>query len=666
MTHFRQANRLSLHLLFYILLCSSVFTLFSTALQLYLDYKKDITAIETEFTQIHDVSLRPLATSLWNFNREQLQIQLEGLISFPDMQYAELRELRGSKEDVVLSIGAPITGDKLTRIFPLEYQKRSGWIVIGSVHVTASLSKVYDRLKDKILLVLVTQAVKTFFVSSLILMIFHYLIMKHLHTIAFHMREIRLTRLKKPLLLKRIKKHQIEPDLLDEVAESINDMQSRLMQDVAARETAEKALQISEEKYRALFESSPVSIWQLDLFDVEQLLEEKGLDHIDQLDAYLENNPGFIQEVILLIRVLDVNQATLKIFETDSKELLMSRFSSLFVGIKNELFASILKSIYIQDDFFKTEFQGRNLNGNELFLVVQCFMSKRSSNGTQSDAIMAVTDITERKKIEEILVQSEKLASIGNLAAGMAHEINNPLGAILQSSQNIRRRTSSELEKNRKVARELGIDFQKISDYMEKRGIPRFIEAILESGERAANIITKMLQFSRKSESKIIDARIDIILDRAIEMATTDYDLVKKFDFKHIRIVKEYSPDLGLVSVTESEMEQVFLNLLKNAAQALFDPLPVTSPCIRLSTTEDNGQALIEIEDNGPGMDEQTRKNVFEPFFTTKPVGQGTGLGLSVSYMIITGKHGGSVQVDSMPGRGTKFMIRLPMKPKDH
>ncbi|MCX5880754.1 MAG: ATP-binding protein, partial [Deltaproteobacteria bacterium] len=133
-------------------------------------------------------------------------------------------------------------------------------------------------------------------------------------------------------------------------------------------------------------------------------------------------------------------------------------------------------------------------------------------------------------------------------------------------------------------------------------------------------------------------------------------------DFRSIDIVREYTHDLPLVFCTPSEIEQVILNLLRNAAQAMTGLEPAKKPPrITLRLFREGNTACIEVIDNGPGMDERTRKRVFEPFFTTKDVGIGTGLGLSVSYFIVTSNHGGTLSVVSSPEDGTRFIIQLPI-----
>jgi signal transduction histidine kinase len=139
--------------------------------------------------------------------------------------------------------------------------------------------------------------------------------------------------------------------------------------------------------------------------------------------------------------------------------------------------------------------------------------------------------------------------------------------------------------------------------------------------------------------------------------------LKKRYDIRHIGIVREYAADLPAVRCEAGKLQQVLLNILRNGAEAMIsDRQPGRKPQFVLRLQPEVGWVRLEIEDNGPGMPEAVRKRVFEPFFTTKGVGEGTGLGLSVSYFIITEDHGGTLTVESSPGNGARFIIRLPLE----
>jgi len=284
----------------------------------------------------------------------------------------------------------------------------------------------------------------------------------------------------------------------------------------------------------------------------------------------------------------------------------------------------------------------------------------------ESDKIIGakgfVTDITELKRTHELMLQTEKMVSVGGLAAGMAHELNNPLAGVLLATQNVIRRLSADFKPNIEAAKEYNIDLGKLSAYLEKRQIPFYLTGIMKSGERAAEIIKNMLHFSRKSGSEKKPVMLSSLIDNTIELAKTDYDLKKDYDFRRIKIINDYDADLPNILCNKTEIEQVLFNLIKNAAQAMSEGDDTNEPQITCRLKRINQSIRIEIEDNGPGIKTNDQKRIFEPFFTTKPEGVGTGLGLSVSYMIITKNHQGTIEVESELGKGTRFIIQIPLE----
>ena len=282
--------------------------------------------------------------------------------------------------------------------------------------------------------------------------------------------------------------------------------------------------------------------------------------------------------------------------------------------------------------------------------------------GSGRGVVIRIDDITQRLAMEELMVQSEKMLSVGGLAAGMAHEINNPLGAILHNVQNIRRRLSHELPKNAEVAAALDVSLEKIEAYLNEREIPRLLDGIQQAGARAAKIVSHMLSFSRLSNRQMTPCSLAGIVEQTLEIAGSDFGLADGMDFAHLHIERDFDERLGAVPCIANELEQVLLNLLKNAAQAIQQRGDKEQPGrIVLRTRLNAPWAEIQVEDNGAGIPEGVRKRIFEPFFTTKEVGQGTGLGLSVSYFIITNNHKGQMEVQSRLGQGTLFTLRLPL-----
>ncbi len=303
--------------------------------------------------------------------------------------------------------------------------------------------------------------------------------------------------------------------------------------------------------------------------------------------------------------------------------------------------------------------------GGQMIVNIAVYpLTTRSAGGV----VIRVDDVTARTRLEEAMIQSEKMLSIGGLATGIAHEMNNPLGVMIQAVQNIERRVSDELPANHRVAEALGTDLATVRAYLEQRSILEFLNDIKSDGARAARIVRSLLEFSRKSEPVFEKASLAELVHHAIDLARKDYFLKKQSGFLQIALEIDVPTDLPPVPMIHNEIEQVLINLVKNAAQAIRDKFPDESttnqldekPLIRIRARAADASVTIEVQDNGPGFTEEARRRAFEPFFTTKAPGMGTGLGLWISYTIIADKHHGEMHLESIPGRGTTFMIRLP------
>jgi len=235
------------------------------------------------------------------------------------------------------------------------------------------------------------------------------------------------------------------------------------------------------------------------------------------------------------------------------------------------------------------------------------------------------------RQLQSQLIQSEKLAAIGKLAAGVAHEINNPLAGIMGFTE--------------LLLKGGGLSAGQRED----------LQSILEQGQRCTRIVQNLLQFSRvkKGNSETVD--LGLLLEAALQLLK--YDLVHS----NVEVQKHFPADLPAVRGDAAQLEQVYLNLISNARQALEGK---KDGLIKISASLEAGQVILRFEDNGHGISPENLGRVFDPFFTTKPVGQGTGLGLSISYGIIQ-QHNGTLRVESQAGAGTTFIISLPVTAKE-
>ena len=447
-------------------------------------------------------------------------------------------------------------------------------------------------------------------------------------------------------------------DEIGSLAEAFNTMLERIE---AREQQLKRARDDSEEAYnqaRGLAEETRLSNRKLELeVQVRSKIEKKLTGFQNYLNSIIDSMPSALIALDEQLYVAQWNQEASALSGTSIDEAVNQPVFLAFPLLKPYL--SKLKRTAEQHRVEKIE-RVTWIRDDEPHHYALTFYPLIGSIGR--GVVIRIDDITQRLNLEEVMVQSEKMLSVGGLAAGMAHEINNPLGAILHNVQNIRRRLSPELPRNQEQAELAEVSLPAIDRYLTAREIPGLLDGIQQAGARASKIVTHMLSFSRLSNRQLSPCQLPALIDQAVEIASNDFDLTESFDFKSLLIQREFDPQLGPVPGIANELEQVLLNLLKNAAQAIHlrDDDNVPGKLI-LRTRLAPPWAEIQVEDNGVGIPETVRKRIFEPFFTTKEVGQGTGLGLSVSYFIVTNNLKGQMEVHSRTGQGTCFTLRLPL-----
>jgi len=407
-----------------------------------------------------------------------------------------------------------------------------------------------------------------------------------------------------------------------------------------------------------------VMIGEQGLTNLQNLEAARAIQESEQrLSIHLNNTPVGAVSWDLEFKAVDWNPAAEAIFGYTREEVIGKHVTELILPIE-------IKEVV--DGVFQDLLSGRggqqsiNENITKTGRRILCDWYNtilKNIDGKVIGVASLVNDITERKKAQEMLIQSEKMMSIGGLAAGMAHEINNPLAGMMQNAQVIHKRLTKSFPQNDKVADEVGTSMTAIKNFMVKRDILKQLKSINEAGSRVAKIIENMLSFSRKSNSVRSEHNLEELIEKTLELAKNDYGLKKNYDFNQIKIIREYASKIPSVFCEGSKIQQVIFNIIKNASEAMGEEKQKNKKLkITLQPNKKSSMVCIAVEDNGPGMDIKTKKHIFEPFFTTKSVEQGTGLGLSVSYFIIVDDHDGEMEVESTLGKGTKFIIKLPVR----
>ncbi|QKQ75081.1 PAS domain S-box protein [Nostoc sp. TCL240-02] len=423
-----------------------------------------------------------------------------------------------------------------------------------------------------------------------------------------------------------------------------------------------------------------------------------------RLALLIEQTPLAIIEWNTNLKIQTWNRAAERIFGYTTEEMVGNRFESIIPENARKHVNEIITALSTQcgGSFSVND----NISRDGRMMVCEWYNNPLiAPDGQVIGVASMVLDITERKQAKEALlkseaqlrqqaeelkialrevqqtqtqlIQGEKMSSLGQLVAGVAHEINNPVNfiygnlspakeyiqdllSLLQLYQNHYPEPISEIQD---FAEQIELDFLK-SD------LPQILNSMNVGADRIREIVLSLRTFSRLDEAEMKAVDIHEGIDSTLMILQSRF----KGNDQHpkIQIIKEYGK-LPLVECYAGQLNQVFMNILSNAIDALEErvescgkadkennqcPIPIIGICTQL---QEPNQVIIRIGDNGLGIPENVKKQLFDPFFTTKPIGKGTGMGLAISYQIITERHGGSVECISQPGKGTEFVIKIPL-----
>jgi len=369
--------------------------------------------------------------------------------------------------------------------------------------------------------------------------------------------------------------------------------------DITQTKHLEKEVKKSEEKYRSIFNSIPNPVFVLDQNSLE---------------------------------ILDCNESVVPVYGYSKDELLMRSFLDFFEEDAREQQASELKTCNVLN-------QVRQLNKEGQTIFVNIRISPSEYLGR--DVLLVTTsDITKRLMTEQQLIQASKMTTLGEMATGVAHELNQPLSVIKTASSFL----SKKVKKNEVIKDEI---------------LETLTEEIESHVDRASKIINHMREFGRKSDVSKERVQVNETLDRAHEIFSQQLKL------REIEVIKDYEENLPLILADSNRLEQVFINLLINARDAIEEKSNAVDQKngekkIFLKTSSQGKMVKIEVRDTGKGIPQSILDKIFEPFFTTKKVGRGTGLGLSISYGIVQ-DYDGTIKVETQEGKGANFIIMFPV-----
>lgn len=603
-------SKISRVLVLYIILFSSVVTLFLTAIQLRIDYNDGINVIYQRIKQIEITNIDSITQALWTIDHSSVQIQLDGLSRINDIIFVSITD----ENNRVITKSGKIDTDKTITKQILLYQKYRGRdTLLGTLTIVATKENVYQKLIDTVIVILISQAIKTFLVSIFVLFIFYYLVTRHLEKIAAHSSQLNL--ISKPVLLALDRKNssRFTNDELELVIDSINEMSNNIFESYNKLIDNQLKLATREANFSAIFDSISDAIV---LADCQRKI--------------VQINPAFYAQFGYGIDDLR-DQTTQKLYAKPNEyfEQGKKRYNP-----DSQSSPTVYEIEYRRKD--GTTFPSETMGG-----------AITLPDGTKLGFIGIIRDVSARKQAEEEklrlqkqLQQSQKMEAIGQLTGGIAHDFNNILASILGYA-------------------ELSRSLVKTSD---NRKLKQYIEHINSAGERARDLVAQMLAFGRSSPGAPEAINLPVLINEVTS-------LIRPTIPSSIKLLTEIDEHVPFVFIDNTQMHQVLVNLCINARDAIVGHGALT---IKLSYETDmdaicnscneliQGEYVkLSVEDTGSGIEDKILDKIFDPFLTTKEVGKGTGMGLSVVHGILH-KHDSHIIVETGINIGSRFQLLIP------
>jgi PAS domain S-box-containing protein len=597
---------------------------------MYLDYQGANQRVHSDLKFYAGMILPPLTESIWNFNDEAIQTVIQGITKSPSLIGVTVLDQRGhawnagyavNSEDPehleyfdtrtgVLQKNNLINSSSVFNYTQDIYFHEEGEasILIGQVILYSSSRIVFNQVKNAIIVILVNAGLKIIVLWALFLIYGFKLLTKPLQALTKATQSVRQGNLQIPSLPTESK----WPTEIEILNDNFNAMTNDL-------EISQKRLIEAQARTRAIIDSMPSMII------------------------------GLNKE----LKITDWNKKIQEFNGVEIEQALQKDFMEL---VPEYQFVRPMLEKAIRER--TTEFSSKQSIYHDNKRYYQDILVYPIALNGEIGAVVRIDDVTGKMQLEKVIVQTEKLSSVGTLASGMAHQMNGPVGAISQNIQNIHRRIDPNLQANKEIATELSLDLHVLHQYLEKRKITSFLGQMEQSAQDVSIMLTNLMQFSKPSSSIKESVSLEKILSHVLTLAKSDYDLSKKMHFEQINIDVCMEEELPAVYGSVAQLEQVFLNLIKFSAQNM--QYQDSDRKIRIQSQVCEDSVEIKIIDNGPILDENTKKHIFDPLFTQQKDGESILMGLSVAHKMITENHLGALVVENNEPIGIIFTILLP------
>ncbi|GLQ75790.1 sensor histidine kinase [Vibrio penaeicida] len=631
----------AVRLLIYIVLCTSVLAVTITAVQLYWDYKKEVQLLQDSISSLEQSLTSSISNSLWNLDEEQMLIQANGILNVSSVEYVGIFSFHNGTLNSVVEIGEQSPLNELSHLYDLVHKEEK----IGGLRIEASYELIYGKLWEKSIVILQTQLVKIFLVAMCVLYVVYHVVIKHINRISSFVQGHKLDSNESGDLLSLDRSnHQ---DELDTLVESINALYHRIDSELGKRKKMNNQLEYERDFTRVIIQSSPSLICSLnDQFEIQLVNSEvEALLGVEERDLIGENWFGYFvnedvereseQELIENIPEFDL---VFTMRDQEGKQ----RFLQWRVVENKEQKRVMCFGIDVTD-LTNAENQLISLNRELEQKVKDRTHSLEEANHELSDTLSKL------EETQESLIEAEKMASLGSLVGGVAHEINTPLGISVTATSFIDEKVN---------VLQTGFETGKLS----KKQFSGAIESLKESAQILTANLSRAEQLVSSFKQVAVDQSSESVYPFNVKENLEKVLLSLSHELKVANVSVEVDcPDNIHIESYPSCYIQIYTNLIANSIRHGFDEWSGDKNIfIHVSTNEEN--LIICYKDTGQGVDEQILKRIFEPFVTTKRGKGGSGLGANIIYNIVNQLLKGKIECSSELGHGAEFVITVPLQ----
>lgn len=619
-------SRIGRRIILIMVLISSMVTLTATTLQLVWDYSREVTAVESRHHEIETIHVPLLAASLWEFDLKLLQQKLEGLINLPRINYLEVRSA-----NELFYAGEPVKNRPIVDEYLIVYQSsyHEEPEILGTLRVESDEQEIYDYLLEQFLITLAINAFKTLIVCFVIMIVIHESINKRIFSIGKYLQKYNPRHPSKPLLLSSKKIITQASDELNELGNETNKITTRLT-------LLYNNIRYEQERFSDFANVASDWLWETDGDDVLiyasiEMRQSLGIDEFSRV--HFRDLP-----VLRNARTLLSNIEKKQSFSFCQETVVIngSAHYLLFQAIANYKDGEFIS--YRGTTIDITVLQQAQIELEELNNNLERKVAERTHDLESS--------MYQLQRTQQQLIESEKLAALGGLVSGVAHEVNTPLGISVTAASIIK---ESIDDLNQRFDNNT-LTTKQFSDLMKRLGDSN---SMLESNlNRAARLIK---DFKQTAVDQVSESRIQFSIYQVLSSLLASLHP----ETRKVPVEPQLLGDTELVmNSLPGVLTQIVSNLVLNSVNHAFSTQ--STPEISISFVEDGEEVVFVYRDNGAGIDKALHQKIFEPFFTSKRGKGGSGLGLYLVFNLIQHKMKGTLKFDSELGQGVQLTFRLP------